>query len=102
MVGDSGDSSDGHAHGHAHGNGHEHGYGHVDSSNGPFCADMEVALHLLPSDECLQIDSLLVGCVTLDATASPVSTRTIAVQASWAVPSLMDALAGSVGSECPD
>ena len=60
-------------------------------------ADVEVVLHLLPSDEQLSIDSIVLGLVTLDAAAAAASTRTIAVQAAWEVPMLIDSLSSLCG-----
>ena len=60
-------------------------------------ADTEVALQLLPADEQLSIDSIVLGCVTLDAAAAPVVTNTIAVSTSWSVATLVDALACTAG-----
>jgi hypothetical protein len=56
-------------------------------------ADTEVALHLLPDDESVDSGTIIVGFVTLDATAAAAARSTIAVAATWSISTLMDALA---------
>ena len=60
-------------------------------------ADAEIALQLLPADETLSVDCLVLISVTLDAAATPAATSTVAVPAAWSVTSLVDALACHVG-----
>ena len=68
------------------------------NANGTATAtDAEVVLHLLAADERLVAESIVLGCVTLDAAASAASTSTIVAHAEWSVPTLTEALSSLVG-----